>query len=113
MPSPAVVAAYENALPNDEGIKRKKMFGSPAAFVNRQMFFGTFEDLIIARIGPNRVAALAGQPGITVFSPSPDKTWDDYVQMDQTVDPALFRELAAEALLWAADLPRYVKQRRK
>ena len=60
-------------------------------------------------MGPARVKALADLPGMQVFTLSPDKQWDDYVQMDMTVDPERFSELAAEALVWAAALPRKVK----
>jgi hypothetical protein len=109
-PSPEVIAAYETALPDDAKIKRKKMFGSPCAFVNRQMFFGTFEESLVARVGPERVQALAEQAGMQVFTLSPDKQWDDYVQMDLTVDPAMFTELAAEALSWAAALPKKARR---
>jgi hypothetical protein len=108
-PSPEVTAAYETALPDDTRVKRKMMFGSPCAFVNRQMFFGTFEGSLVARVGPERVQALAEQAGMQVFTLSPDKQWDDYVQMDLTVDPAIFAELASEALSWAAALPKKVK----
>ena len=104
-PSPEVIAAYETALPDDARVKRKTMFGSPCAFVNRQMFFGMFEESLVARIGPERVRTLAEQAGMQVFTLSPDTQWDDYVQMDLDVDPALFAELASEALSWAAALP--------
>ena len=109
----AVVTAYESALPDDPRIRRKQMFGTPCAFVNRQMFFGTFEGTLVARIGPHRVSELADQPGMRVFAPSPDREWDDYVQLDLTVDPQVIRELAAEALGWAAALPKKGKWSRK
>jgi len=111
--SSEVTAAYETALPDDIRIKRKKMFGSPCAFVNRQMFFGTFEESIVARVGPERVQVLVEQAGMQVFTLSPDKQWNDYVQMDLTVDPAIFAELASEALSWAAALPKKVKRPKK
>jgi hypothetical protein len=112
-PSPEVIAAYETALPEDDRVERKKMFGSPCAFVNRQMFFGTFEASIVARVGPERVLTLAEQPGMQVFTLAPDKQWDDYVQMEPTTDPAMLAELAAEALSWAAALPKKVKLPKK
>lgn len=113
MQSPEVLAAYESALPDDPRVELKRMFGTPCAFVNRQMFFGTFEDTIVARIGPSRVQALAGQPGCGVFTLSPGKVWDDYLQMDLTADPTALPELAAEALAWAAALPTKVKLSKK
>jgi hypothetical protein len=111
--SPEIIAAYETALPDDIRIKRKTMFGSPCAFVNRQMFFGTFEESLVARVGPERVRALAEQAGMQVFTLSPGKQWDDYVQINLTVDSAIFAELASEALSWAAALPKKVKRPKK
>ena len=113
MEDAAAVTAYETALPDDPRVERKRMFGTPCAFVNRQMFFGTFEDTLVARIGPARAGALAGQPGMRVFSPSEGKVWDDYLQLDAGVDPGLLAELATEALVWAAALPRKVKPPRQ
>jgi len=113
MQSAAVLSAFEIALPDDARIERKLMFGTPCAFVNRQMFFGTFEDTLVARVGPERVKVLADQPGVRVFSLSEGKVWDDYVQLDPTADGQLLAELAAEALAWAAALPRKVKMPKK
>ena len=113
VPSPELIAAYETALPDDIRVTRKTMFGSPCAFVNRQMFFGTFEESLVARVGPARVRTLAQQEGMQVFTLSPDKQWDDYVQMNLNGDPALFAELASEALSWAAALPKKVKRPKK
>lgn len=104
-PAPDVVAAYDGALPADPRVERKKMFGMPCAFVNRQMFFGTFEDTIIARVGPERVEELVAEPGRRVFTPTEDRPWRDYVQVDATEDPAVLAALAAEALGWASRLP--------
>jgi hypothetical protein len=89
------------------------MFGSPCAFVNRQMFFGTFEETLVARVGPRRASALAAQPGLQVFTPSEGRVWDDYVQLPPSAEPDLLAELAAEALAWAAALPKKVKPPKK
>jgi hypothetical protein len=108
-----LATAYEAALPEDERIARKKMFGSPCAFVNRQMFFGTFEETLVARVGPSRVQALCAEPGMSVFTLSPEKQWDDYVQMDSTVAPERHRELALEAMSWTLALPKKVKRSKR
>ena len=94
MQAAAVLSAFETALPDDARIERKLMFGTPCAFVNRQMFFGTFEDTLVARVGPERVKVLADQPGVRVFSLSEGKVWDDYVQLDPTA--ALLRVIRRE-----------------
>ena len=103
--SPAAIAAYEAALPDDARVERKQMFGCPCAFVHRQMFFGTFADTLVARIGPERVVQLAGSDGLRVFAPMVDRAWRDYIQADPTAPPAVLKELAAESLEWAARLP--------
>ena len=103
--SPQAIVAYEAALPDDTRVERKRMFGCPCAFVNRQMFFGTFGDTLVARIGPERVAQLAGAEGLRVFTPMEDRAWRDYVQADATAAPEQLRALAAESLAWAAKLP--------
>ncbi len=113
MPTPAVVSLYEAALPDDPRVKRKQMFGSPCAFVNRQMFFGTFEDTLVARVGPRRASGLAAEPGMQVFTPSEGKVWDDYVQMTPDVDPDRLAKLAAEAMIWAEALPKRPKLPRR
>lgn len=109
----ATVTAFETALPDDPRIERKQMFSSPCAFVNRQMFFGIFEDTLVARVGPSRVRALDGQDGMSVFTLGPDKRWDDYVQLAPTADPGLLSALATESLAWAAALPKKVKRSKR
>ncbi len=99
------VAAFEAALPSDPRVVTKKMFGMPCAFVNRQMFFGTFGDVLVARVGPVRVGQLGEHAGMAVFTPMPDRPWHDYVQVDPAQDAATIKGLADEALTWASKLP--------
>ncbi|MFZ5477551.1 MAG: TfoX/Sxy family protein [Myxococcota bacterium] len=108
--SPAAIDAFDAALPDDARVVRKRMFGNPCAFVNRQMFFGTFGDTVVARVGPERVEALDGEGGLRVFTPMPERPWRDYVQADAQSDPARLRELAADALAWTLTLPPKVKK---
>lgn len=42
-PTPEAIAAFEESLPTNPEVVRKKMFGMPAAFVNGNMFFGVTE----------------------------------------------------------------------
>lgn len=108
--TPAAAAAYEAALPADPRVENKKMFGTPCAFVNRQMFFGTFGDSVIARVGPTRVQALAGQAGMRVFTPMEGRSWNDYVQVPPGAPAETLKGLAAEALAWTSMLPPKVKK---
>ena len=105
--SPAAIAAYEGALPDDSRVERKKMFGVPCAFVNRQMFFGTFEDSLVLRVGPTRAAALHGEPGLAVFSPPRGGAWKEYLQVSPALlgDDTRLAGLVAEALGFTAAAP--------
>lgn len=111
--SPAALTAYEAALPDDPDVERKRMFGVPCAFVNRQMFFGTFENSVVARVGPERAEELAGTAGRRVFTPTEGRPWRDYVQVDMPAEAALLRELATEALVWTRRLPPKLKTGKK
>lgn len=109
MQATATVTAFETALPDDPRVELKQMFGSPCAFVNRQMFLGMFEDTLVVRVGARRVAALEAQPGMRVFTPSEGKVWTDTLQVDPAVDAPVLAALAAQALEYAAALPRKTK----
>lgn len=104
-PSAATTLAYEGALPTGPEVARKTMFGSPCAFVNRQMFFGTFEESLVARVGPSRAAALAAQGEATIFIPTEGRPWSDYVAIPSATAADTARALAAEALAWTRALP--------
>ncbi len=102
---PDTVRAYESALPDLAEVARKQMFGSPCAFVNRQMFFGTFGDRLVARIGPARANALAAAGEAELFTPTEGRPWADYVALPAVADAAQARALAAEAFTWTRNLP--------
>lgn len=100
------IAAFEAAIPDDPRVVRKKMFGMPAVFLKRQMFFGTHHGTVVARVGPERAKALAGQPGMRIFEPTAGRQWADYIEVDVDVagDGAL-KGLAQDALAWTDKLP--------
>lgn len=109
-PSPATVAAYEAALPADPRAVRSQMFGHPCAFVNGNMFFGTFAQSIVARVGTGRTAVLVASGGADPFEPMPGRPWRDYVRVDPAQASAgALAALATEALNHTAAMPPKVK----
>jgi hypothetical protein len=50
-PNADTVARYEALLPADPRLQPGKMFGHVCAFVGGHMFFGTFAQTLIARVG--------------------------------------------------------------
>lgn len=104
-PTAQTVAYYDAAVPEDPRARKGQMFGHPCAFVNGNMFFGTFHQTVVARVGPERAAALA-KGKLRLFEPMPGRVWKEYVQVDAGSMPrAKLAALATEALDWTDKLP--------
>lgn len=113
-PDVATVAAYDSAVPNDPRAVKGQMFGHPCAFVNGNMFFGTFAQTVIARVGEARTAALVAAHEVLVFTPMPGRPWKEYVQLHPSAVPAeALAAYAREALEHTATLPEKVKKEPK
>ncbi len=82
------------------------MFGHPCAFVNGNMFLGTFAQSVIFRVGEAKAASLAAEGRAPLFEPAAGKTWKAYVHVapGQVPDDVL-RGWAMEAYLATAALP--------
>ena len=106
-PTEAIVRLYNSLIPDDPAVERRSMFGMPCAFVNGQMFLGTFEDSLVLRVGPARAAALHGEAGLAVFSPPRGGAWREYLQVSPTLlgDNTRLPGLVAEALTFTAAAP--------
>ncbi len=66
---PELVAAFDRALPSSPSVTRRPMFGYASAFVNGNMFAGTFQDSIVVRLGESDRAALLKLKGAAPFEP--------------------------------------------
>ena len=83
------------------------MFGFPAAFVNGNMFAGTFEDKIVVRVPDAERERLLTAKRATAFEPMPGRPMKEYV----VVPPAVARKRAelaswvARAFAYAEELP--------
>ena len=105
-PDAATVAWYDDSVPIDPRAIKGQMFGHPCAFVNGNMFFGTFENTLIARVGPQRAGALAAGGQVVVFEPMAGRAWKDYVQIAAgKLEDAEIKHLAREALDNTAKMP--------
>jgi hypothetical protein len=104
-PTEATIAYYDAAVPEDPRAKKGQMFGHPCAFVNGNMFFGTFHQTVVARVGEDRAVKLA-KGKLRIFEPMPGRAWREYVQLDAGALPrAKIAALAQEALEHTATLP--------
>jgi TfoX/Sxy family transcriptional regulator of competence genes len=67
--SPELVAAFDKAVPASPTVTRRPMFGYASAFVNGNMFAGTFQDSIVVRLAETDRAALLKLKGAAPFAP--------------------------------------------
>lgn len=105
-PDAATIAWYDAAVPDDPRVVRGQMFAHPCAFVNGNMFFGTFAQSVVARVGQERAGALATQGRGRIFEPMPARPWREYVQLERgAVSAEILASLAGEALAHTAALP--------
>jgi len=67
--SPQLVATFDKALPTSPSVTRRPMFGYASAFVNGNMFAGTFQDTIVVRLPETDRAVLLKVKGAAPFEP--------------------------------------------
>lgn len=113
-PNAATIAAYNLAIPAYPRAVKGQMFGHPCAFVNGNMFFGTFAQTVVARVGEARTASLSAAQEAVVFIPMPGRPWKEYIQLHPTVVSAeRLAAYALEALEHTAGMPPKVEKPKK
>ena len=110
---PATAASFRAALPNDARIAIRPMFGHTAAFVNGNMFAGTFGSDVFVRLPEAARSELLALEGARPFSPMKGRPMAEYVQLPPRRDAALAKAWFRRSLEWAATLPPKAKARKK
>ena len=103
--SQSLVDLFDESLPDDPRLERRKMFGYPCAFVAGNMAAGLFGDRIFARLSPEDRAALPG--GGEDFAPMPGRAMKGYVLVpdDVVADEGALAETLARAVSFTGSLP--------
>lgn len=75
--SPSLAARIRDALAGKRGIEEKKMFGGMAFLLNGKMLVGVWEDMLIARLGPEAGNEALRKPHVRAFdiTGKPMKGW--------------------------------------
>ncbi len=109
-PNANTIAYYDRNVPPDMRAVKGQMFGHPCAFVNGHMFFGTFAQSVVVRVGVERAAAMATGK-LRIFEPMAGRAWKEYLQVDtEALTDAELRLLTGEALEATAQMPPKVKK---
>ena len=85
MSSESLIEAFYQALPDDERIERRKMFGFPCAFVNGNMFTGLHQKDLIVRLPEATRAELLELPGTSLFEPMAGRVMREYVAVPRAM----------------------------
>lgn len=102
-PTAELMERFGKALPDDDRVERRTMFGCPCAFVGGHMFAGLHGQGIFVRLPEARRTTLLASGRAAPFAPLPGRVMREYV-----VVPDPTRRLSAwiaEALRHAATLP--------
>jgi TfoX/Sxy family transcriptional regulator of competence genes len=111
---PELAAAFDRAAPKDPKVVRKPMFGYPALFLNGNMFSGTFQDKVVARLaGAERERAI--KAGAKPFEPMPGRPMKEYVVLPaaDVAKPASLAKWIERARAHVATLPEKTKTVKK
>jgi TfoX/Sxy family transcriptional regulator of competence genes len=81
---PALIAAFDAALPADPHVERRKMFGYPAAFAHGHLFTGLHQESLMVRLGEAQRTALRKSGG-RPFEPMPGRTMREYVVVPEAI----------------------------
>jgi len=102
---PENVEAFRRAIPQEEGVTIKKMFGCEAGFVNGNMFCGTFESTMIVRLDEAARTA-AAKKGFTPFEPM-GRPMREYVCVPEgkELEIAFLNKAFQQGLAYARTLP--------
>ena len=100
-------AFFQSIMSDYPGVELKPMFGHIAAFINGNMFAGTFGSDIALRLSTEARAELLREEGASVFEPMPGRPMKEYVMLPSPWlnDPEKVRRWVSRALEWAAQLP--------
>src|SRR5712664_11983 len=94
---PETARLFETLLPHDPRIVVRPMFGHRAAFVNGNMFAGTFGADVFVRLDERSRSELLSISGSKPFEPMKGLPMRDYVQM-----PRQWLGAQSDARAWVA-----------
>jgi TfoX/Sxy family transcriptional regulator of competence genes len=98
---------FRSLLPEDKRVKVKPMFGHAAAFVNGNLFAGTFGKQVFVRLPDEEGRLLLREKGAREFSPMEGRPMKGYVVTPDywTATPAKARSWVLKSLTWVGALP--------
>jgi len=109
----SLIELFDESLPDDPRIERRKMFGYPSVFVGGNMCAGLFQDQMFARLADADADALPG--GAKPFEPMAGRPMRGYALIpdDVLADEAALAAVLSKAVAFTAALPPKEKKQKK
>ena len=103
----ALIARFNQMVPDDPRVERRKMFGYPAAFVNGRLFAGLHQADMVLKLPAEDRALLEAGGHARRFEPMPGRPMGDFVAIrgDTLPGPDVMNAWMARALEHVAALP--------
>jgi TfoX/Sxy family transcriptional regulator of competence genes len=100
-------AFFRSLLPAKADIVVKPMFGHAAAFVNGNLFAGTFGTQVFVRLSEQDGVILMKAKGASGFSPMEGRPMRGYIVMPSSwaKEPGKARSWVAKSLEWTSKIP--------
>ena len=110
-----LIEIFYEALPVDDRLERRKMFGYPCAFVNGNMFTGLHQSNMVVRLPEEDREELLRHDGTALFEPMEGRVMREYVALSPDIleDRDQLRAWAVRAFDYAQSLPVKPKKVRK
>ena len=104
---PKIASLFGTLLPADVRVATRPMFGHKAAFVNENMFTGTFGRHVFVRLDEPSRAELLTVAGARPFEPMKERPMREYVQLPESVlnEPSAAKTWLERAIHWTSTLP--------
>jgi len=102
-----IEAFFRSLLPDDDRITVKPMFGHAAAFVNGNMFAGTFGRQVFVRLSEDEGTILMKEKGASSFAPMEGRPMKGYVVIPDSwaATPEKARSWISKSLVWTGAMP--------
>jgi len=80
-----MIDLFDEVVPKDSRIERRKMFGYPAAFLNGHLFAGLHQESFILKLSPADRVKLRTERDARVFEPMPGRAMSEYLVLPEGV----------------------------
>lgn len=110
-----LIELFNELIPNDPIIERRKMFGYPCCFVKGNLFTGLHEENWIVRLSEEDRTTFLAIPGAGQFEPMQGRIMREYVTIPHSEihNRDFLKKWLSQSFGFAISLPEKVKKQRK